>query len=151
MQSVLAPAPAHFFSGELHVHTTSARQFIDITDDITALTRESGLSQGLVLINSQHTTAAILVNEHEPELLRDLQRLLSEIAPESAHYHHNAVPCLPGERENGHAHCQALLLNSSATVPLAQGSLVLGRYQRVFLVELDHARPRRVTVTLLGS
>ena len=100
---------------------------------------------------SQHTTAAIVVNEHEPELLKDLDAFLGEVAPEHHTYAHNAVPCGPGEGPNGHAHCQALLLNTSATLPIVNGSPMLGRYQRIFLVELDHARPRRVTVALLGA
>jgi len=102
-------------------------------------------------VTSQHTTASIVVNEHEPELLKDLSRLLGEIAPAASTYAHNGVPCGPNESANGHSHCQALLLSTSASIPITGGTLALGRYQRIFLVELDCPRPRRVTVMLLGT
>lgn len=151
MQSLAAAASARYVSGQIDVQTTYAREFIDITDRVLSIAARAGVSDGLALVQSQHTTASIVVNEHEPELLRDLDDMLQTLAPEDKHYYHNAVPCGPGERENGHAHCQALLLNASVVVPLAEGSLVLGRYQRIFLVELDHARSRRVSVTILGA
>lgn len=151
MDSVMARPSGMFVSLTIPVQTQHARQFIDITQKIMAETAASGIANGLVVVSSQHTTAAIVVNEHEPELHKDLDRLLAGLAPEEAEYAHNAVPCLQGERENGHAHCQALLLPSSVSLPLIAGELALGRYQRVFLVELDHARPRRVVITILGS
>ena len=100
---------------------------------------------------SRHTTAAIVVNEHEPELLRDLDAFLGILAPEGGLYAHNHVPCGPEEQPNGHAHCQALVLNASVSLPISDGQLSLGRYQRIFLVELDHARPRIVQMLVMGS
>lgn len=151
MESPVMPRAACFHSFTIFLQTEYARQFIDITDTIIDRIAESGIRDGLAVIASQHTTASIVVNEHEPELLKDLTGFLAALAPEEHDYSHNAVPCLPGERPNGHAHCQALLLNSSATVPIVDGCATLGRYQRIFLVELDCARPRRVSVALLGS
>jgi secondary thiamine-phosphate synthase enzyme len=109
------------------------------------------VSAGLVIVASRHTTASIVVNEHEPELLKDLDVFLAHLAPTEGAYAHNEVPCLPGEGPNAHAHCQALLLGASISLPIVDGKLVLGRWQRIFLVELDCARPREVTVALLGS
>jgi secondary thiamine-phosphate synthase enzyme len=151
MQTAAAARPALFHSFTISLKTERARQFIDLTNDILDSIDSSGIEDGMVVVASQHTTASIVVNEHEPELLKDLNRFLSHLAPDGENYHHNAVPCLPGEHPNGHAHCQALLLSSSATIPIAGGRALLGRYQRVFLVELDCARPRSVTVCLLGS
>jgi secondary thiamine-phosphate synthase enzyme len=144
-------APHHGFQATcLVVHTSRARQFLDITDDVREHVEQSGIQQGIVVVASRHTTASIVVNEHEPELLKDLDRLLSELAPEDQAYAHNAVPCGPGEQPNGHSHCQALLLSSSASIPVAGGRLTLGRYQRIFLIELDCPREREVTIALLG-
>jgi len=151
MYAVATSRPALFESFTITVQTEHSRQFIDLTDEIVAGVEESGIAQGMVVVASQHTTAAIAVNEHEPELLKDLDRFLSVVAPEAHAYHHNAVPCGPGEQPNGHAHCQALLLNTSATIPIAEGRALLGRYQRIFLVELDCSRPRSVTVCFLGT
>ena len=140
-----------FVSSQIAIQTSGPRHFVDLTDDVQDRIGDSGLRSGLAVVTSLHTTASLLLNEHEPELLKDLDDFLARLAPEGDGYAHNAVPCLPGERPNGHAHCQALLLNASITLPFVDSRLALGRYQRLFLVELDCPRPRRVTVTLLGS
>ena len=151
MNTSVAVAPVSFLCSKIAIHTRRAREFVDITEEVMSRVRGSGLRDGLLVVASRHTTAAIVVNEHEPELLKDLDRLLQEIAPEEHSYAHNVVPCGPDEHPNGHSHCQALLLSTSASIPIFGGVPVLGRYQRIFLVELDHARPREVTVVLLGS
>ncbi len=146
---VIAPHNG-FQASRLVVHTAHARHFLDITDDVREQVERSGIQQGMTVVASRHTTAAVVVNEHEPELLKDLDRMLRELAPESHPYAHNAVPCEPGEQPNGHSHCQALLLNASATIPVSEGQLMLGRYQRIFLIELDRPRKREVTIAVLG-
>ena len=104
---------------------------------------------------SEHTTAAIRINENEPLLLRDMARTLRQIAPPNAYYEHNdfgrrTVNMNPDECANGHAHCQHLFLASSETIPVIEGRAALGTYQRVFLIELDHPRMRTVLVTVIG-
>jgi secondary thiamine-phosphate synthase enzyme len=146
---VLAPHSC-FHTSRIDVLTQNARQFIDITDEVQERVRRSGVRHGITIVTSMHTTASIAVNEHEPELHKDLDRLLRDIAPQERSYAHNTVPCDIGEHPNGHAHCQALLLSARASLAVAAGVIVLGRYQRIFLVELDHARPRTVTVSVLG-
>lgn len=151
MDTSVMPRAASFSSFTLFQQTEHPRQFLDLTDHILEGIAATGVENGLAVVASQHTTAAIVINEHEPLLLRDLDGFLHSLAPSEREYHHNAVPCLPGEHPNGHAHCQALLLSASATIPIAGGRPVLGRYQRIFLVELDCARPRTVTVAVVGS
>lgn len=151
MESTLVAPRAGFYSRVLALHTAHPRQFVDITDDIRSCIEQSSLSNGLAVIASRHTTAAIVINEHEPELLKDLDRMLVELAPPDRQYAHNGVPCGKGEQPNGHSHCQALLLSCSASLPIFDGMPVLGRYQRIFLVELDGPRHREVTVALLGT
>ncbi|HLJ68914.1 MAG TPA: secondary thiamine-phosphate synthase enzyme YjbQ [Chloroflexota bacterium] len=151
MEVSIAPAQACFWSGIVSLQTRHAREFVDITESIEECIAQSGVRDGLVVAASQHTTASIVVNEHEPELLKDLNGFLQRLAPEHREYAHNDAPCGPGEMPNGHSHCQALLLNTTASVPIIGGRMAIGRYQRVFLVELDHPRPRRVTVAVLGS
>ena len=104
---------------------------------------------------SSHTTAAIILNEHEPLLLNDMARVLARLAPSGDYYEHNdfsirTVNMNDDESANGHSHCQHLVLGTSETIPVHGGQLQLGRYQRVFLVELDRARPRTVFVQTLG-
>jgi len=151
MEAPVISPPALFHHSSVHVETTQSTYFFDLTDDVVKAVRTSGILQGLVVVASRYTTAGIVVNEHEPELLKDLEEFLDALAPQAGDYLHNAAPCGPGERPNGHAHCQALLLNTSASLPLVNGSILLGRYQRIFLVELDGPRRREVSITLLGG
>lgn len=140
----------------LRLGTSRAMEFIDLTDQIEAQVAETGIRTGLVNIQSLHTTTAIIVNEHEPLLLEDFEALLTRTAPPQTSYRHDdmrvrTVNLAPGERPNGHAHCRALLLPSSALLNLADGRLQLGRWQRLFLVELDGPRDREVSVLVLGE
>jgi secondary thiamine-phosphate synthase enzyme len=151
----LAPAPACRHS-RIRVETRCPTEFIDLTDRIHATVSDTGVRDGLVNVQTLHTTTAILVNEHEPLLLADFAALLDRMAPQHAPYRHDdmaarTVNLAPGERPNGHAHCRALLLASSASLNLAGGLLQLGRWQRVFLVELDGPRSRDVSVLVLGG
>lgn len=151
MNSSVIERQSTFGAWQLALQTTRAREFVDITDAVAERVAESGISNGIVVVASRHTTACIAVNEHEPELLKDMDAFLIGLADEQDQYGHNLVPCEDGEKPNGHAHCQALLLDSSASVPLVAGTLMLGRYQRIFLVELDCARRRQVTIAVLGA
>jgi secondary thiamine-phosphate synthase enzyme len=151
METVAAAPQTAFAASSIAIQTRYPREFVDITDQVMHRVEASGIEYGFALIASTHTTASVLVNEHEPELLKDMDRFLLEMAPPGHDYAHNGAPCGPGEQPNGHAHCQALLLNTSVTIPIVAGDLSLGRYQRIFLVELDCPRPRQVTVALMGS
>lgn len=113
----------------------------------------SGVETGIALISSPHTTCAVIVNEKEPGFTRDLVDALERLAPVDAHYAHNDAPHdEEDEAPNGYAHVRAAFLSSpSVTLPVREGALALGRWQRVFFVELDRARPRRVQVTIVGS
>lgn len=139
----------------LRYDTVRAPQFIDITADVERIVASARIDDGIVTVFSMHTTAAIKINEHEPELLKDLTEMLASVAPQQRVYFHNdfsvrSVNLTEDECPNGHAHCQHLLLGTSETIPLMNSRLMLGRWQRVFLIELDHARPRDVVVTVLG-
>lgn len=140
----------------IRIDTDNPTQFVDLTDRIEALVRTARLDSGLVNIQTLHTTTAIVVNEHEPLLLTDMAGLLERLAPVDAVYRHDnitlrTVNCVLGEPPNGHSHCRALLLGSTAALNVVGGELQLGRWQRVFLVELDGPRSRDVSVLLLGD
>ena len=143
------------YSETLHRSTSNAPQFIDLTDEVSDILDRSGIMNGIVVIFSQHTTAAIKINESEPELLKDMALFLSEIAPIEREYHHNnfnirTVNMEPDECPNAHSHCQHLLLSASENVPVVAGRMVLGRWQRVFLIELDRPKARQVTIQVIG-
>ncbi len=157
LHAVTAPATQFVVFGEtLEYATSHPHQFIDITEDVRAVVERAGIAFGQVAVCSRHTTAAIIINENEPLLLNDLARVLSRLAPADDYYEHNdfsirTVNMTEDECANGHAHCQHVLLGTSETVPVHDGELQLGRWQRIFLVELDHARPRAVFVQALGA
>jgi isopentenyl-diphosphate Delta-isomerase len=139
----------------LTYRTEGAVQFLDITDDVAAVVRSSGARQGLAHVYATHTTAAIRINENEPLLMQDFKRFLERIAPAGdGMYEHDDLPRradVPADEPmNGHGHCQHLLLSTSETVPIADGQLELGRWQRIFLIELCRARERHVVVQVLG-
>jgi secondary thiamine-phosphate synthase enzyme len=152
----LTPVSACRHRTTIHVATTQATQFIDLTDRLERLVADADLRFGIVNVQTLHTTTAIIVNEHEPLLLADFQALLEAVAPAAARYQHDDVDArtvnvTDGERPNGQAHCRALLLPPSVCLNVAGGRLLLGRWQRVFLVELDGPRERDLSVVVFGE
>lgn len=140
----------------LRLRTESALQFIDLTDEIISVVQNSGIITGLVNIQTRHTTTAIVINEYEPLLLEDMRRTLEHIAPCKAHYRHDDFSVrthnlTPDEQPNGHAHCKSLFLRASETINVVNARPDLGLWQRVFLIELDRARERTVSVMVSGQ
>ena len=156
MQLVSAPTSVVELR-RLAYETDAQVQFLDITDDVAALVRSAGLRDGLVSVFSRHTTASIRVQEDEPLLLQDLKDFLLRLAPREAHYRHNDFRIRTehmheDESPNGNSHCLQMMLGSSESVPVEDGELQLGTWQRIFLVELDGPRPQReLLVQILGT
>ena len=157
LHEVTADAAQFVVLGEtLEYSTSQPHQLIDITEDVRGVVERAGVAFGQVAVCSTHTTAAIIINENEPLLLNDLARVLSRLAPADDYYEHNdfsirTVNMTEDECANGHAHCQHVLLGTSETLPVHEGEIQLGQWQRIFLVELDHARPRTIFVQVLGT
>lgn len=143
-------------TNRLHLQTTKAREFIDITPQVVALVASYAIKNGCVVVYSRHTTGAIKVTENEPLLIQDMEELLERIAPQNNEYRHNdfnrrTVNMTENERPNGHAHCQHLLMNTSETIPITDGELQFGRWQSVFFLELDGPSTREVILQVLGE
>jgi len=130
---------------ELTVRTERRVQLVDITDDVREAVSESGVEEGIVHVFSRHTTAAVIVNEPESGLLRDVVNKLEDLVPEGAGYEHDKVD------NNADSHLRAILLGPSVTLPVAGGEPVLGTWQSILFVELDGPRTRRVLVTVVGD
>jgi len=141
-------------SDVVELHTEERVQFIDLTELVAERVRRSGVGHGLVCLQTRHTTTAVVVNENEPLLIEDAKLMLERLAPRDARYGHNELHrrrgAAPDESPNGDAHCRAMLLGSSATLAVVDGALQLGRWQRVFLVELDGPRCRTLAVVVMG-
>ena len=124
--------------------------FTNITQDIKGQIPEG--FAGLVHIFSRHTTSGIRILEDETLLKADYERFLDGLAPEGGFYAHNIIDgrdVPPEERLNGHSHIRTLLFPTSETVPAEDGKLMLGKWQEIFLVELDPAREREVVVSFI--
>ncbi len=136
--------------------TKATLEFIDITDDVLSAIKTCGIKNGIVNIQSLHTTMAIIVNEAEPLLIGDMKKMLERVAPETLEYDHDnfeirTVNMCDGECQNGHSHCKALLLSPSQILNIVDSKLQFGRWQRVFALELDRARPREVALQIIGE
>jgi secondary thiamine-phosphate synthase enzyme len=135
----------------LDIATVEPIQFIDLTDRINEHLRENEVESGTVTVFSRHTTAAIKINEAEELLLEDFKQMLRELCPSQRGYNHNDMsrrkpPIALDERPNAHSHLMHLLLSTSETIPVSDGRLALGTWQRVFMVELDGPRERQVMI-----
>ena len=131
----------------LQLTTRHPTEFVDLTDRLQLLVADAAIGVGIVNVQTLHTTTAVIVNEHEPLLLADFQAALEAAAPREARYRHDdlalrTVNVTEDERANGHAHCRALVLPTSVCLNISRGRLMLGRWQRVFFVELDGPRER---------
>ena len=139
--------------------TTDCGQFVDMTDDVRELVERSDVQNGMALVYSPHTTCAVLINERERGFIEDFGGLMEELVPIKGAYRHDDLGARtenleddPHEIPNGHAHCrQALLGSASQAIPIVHGELQLGRWQRVFFLELDRARDRRVLIQVMGD
>jgi secondary thiamine-phosphate synthase enzyme len=151
----LAPTSTYRHT-KIRITTGRPTEFIDFTDRLRELVAEAGIRFGFVNLQTLHTTTGIVVNEFEPLLLTDFAALLQNVAPSDARYRHDdvgarTVNLTADERVNGHAHCRALLLPTSACLNVIDGRLLLGRWQRVLMAELDGPREREVSVLICGE
>ena len=140
----------------IKIDTKETLQFVDITKKVKEFVEKTGVSDGLVNIQTMHTTAMLLLNENEPLLIEDIKKNLEQVAPKKEDYSHDdfsvrTVNMCDDECANGHAHCKAVYLTPTNTINLIDGELQLGTWQRVFLLELDRPRPRKVQVQLMGE
>jgi len=140
----------------LNFQTKKEFDFIDLTEEVEKFVKNSQIQNGLVNIQTLHTTASLFLNENEPLLLEDFKNHLAELSPRDRQYNHNdfsrrTVNLCNDECKNGHSHCQALHLPSNLILNIIDNKLQLGQWQRVFLVELDKAKLRQVQVQVMGE
>lgn len=131
---------------EITLSTEERLQLIDITREVEAIVRESGVQDGLCLVFAPHATAAIIANEHEGGLMADILRKLSEDYPGDGRWLHNRID------DNASAHLASAFIGSSRIFPVRGNRLVRGTWQNIFLVELDGPRSyRRIVVEIIGE
>jgi secondary thiamine-phosphate synthase enzyme len=134
--------------------------FKDISEEVENVVKESKIKNGSVLVYSMHTTLAICVNEREKGFFEDFKDLINKLIPKEGYYRHNDLTirtenlvCDSGASDclNGHSHCNHLLMRNSEMIPIIDGKLILGTWQRVFAIELDCCRKRKVIIQATGE
>ena len=138
--------------------TAGPGEFIDLTEDVRSAVDRSGVTNGQVLVYSPHTTCTVLIQERESGFFEDFHDTLARIADDGAYYRHDDLDLRTEGLDddelhpNGWSHVRAGLVGSaSQTIPIVEGQLLLGRWQRVFFFELDRARDRKVFIQITGE
>ncbi len=123
--------------------------FVNITGDVERVVDESGVCEGLVLVNAMHITASVFINDNESGLHEDYKRWLEDLAPfdpSTQRYHHNRT----GE-DNGDAHHKRQIMGREVVVAITDGRLDFGPWEQIFYGEFDGRRPKRVLVKVIGE
>jgi len=133
---------------ELWFQVPGRRGFVNITPDVAEVVRQSGVREGLVLVNAMHITASVFINDDEPGLHRDYERWLEELAPHEpvSAYHHNET----GE-DNGDAHLKRQVMGREVVVAITEGELDFGPWEQIFYGEFDGGRRKRVLIKVIGA
>ena len=133
----------------LTVNVPARMDFVNITDEVAAAVKESGVREGLCLVNAMHITASVFINDNEPGLLDDYKRWLEELAPfdpSPQRYHHNRT----GE-DNGDAHHKRQVMGREVVVAVTNGKLDFGPWEQIFYGEFDGNRNKRVLIKIIGE
>jgi secondary thiamine-phosphate synthase enzyme len=134
------------FTHYLWFNTRSRRDLINVTGDVEAAVRESGIQEGFCLVSAMHITASIWVNDNEPGLWQDFWEWVERLAPVRPDYRHHHT----GE-DNGDAHLKRTLVHQQVVLPVTSGRLDLGPWEQVFYAEFDGQRRKRVIVKVIGE
>lgn len=128
----------------------SRTEILDITKQIRDIVLSANVRDGILLINSLHTTCALFVNEFQGALVEDLKTLMDRLVGERDGYRHDDPRYSDCERGNAHSHLRATLLGRSVAVGISDGELSLGRFQSILFAELDGPRDRSIDVQVMG-
>ncbi len=132
---------------ELHFHTKTRRAYINITPQVEAELRESGIREGLLLVNAMNITAGVFINDNESGLHRDFERWLEKLAPEKPYeqYDHN------GYEDNADAHLKRTVMGRECVCAVTGGRLDFGTWEQIFYAEFDGMRDKRVLIKIIGE
>ena len=132
---------------ELWFNTPTRRAYVNITPEVEACIAESGVKEGLCLVNAMHITASVFINDDEGGLHQDFEKWLEKLAPEKPHaqYAHN------GYEDNADAHLKRQVMGREVVVAITKGKLDFGPWERIFYGEYDGKRDKRVLVKIIGE
>lgn len=132
---------------ELTFHLPTRRGIVNITREVQQAVNESGIREGLVLVNAMHITASVFINDHESGLHQDFEVWLEKLAPEKPHsqYRHN------GYEDNADAHLKRSIMGRESVVAVTEGKLDFGTWEQLFYYEFDGKRDKRVLIKVIGE
>ncbi len=135
------------YKKELWFNTKNRREYINITPQVEASLKESGIMEGFVLCNAMHITASVFINDDEPGLHQDFEVWLEKLAPEKPYsqYRHN------GFEDNADAHLKRSVMGRDVVVAVTAGKLDFGPWEQIFYGEFDGKRKKRVLVKIIGE
>lgn len=135
------------FRKELFFSLPARRGYLNITSQVEAALAESGVREGLVLVNAMHITASVFINDDESGLHHDYEKWLEKLAPEKpyAQYEHN------GYEDNADAHLKRTIMGREVVVAITKGQLDFGTWEQIFYFEFDGKRDKRVLVKIIGE
>ena len=130
----------------LTIRTEDKIAFVNITEQVRNAVKESGVKEGLVLVNSKHITSSVFINDNESGLLRDFKEWLEKLAPKNLDYKHHQT----GE-DNGFAHLWRTIMGRETTIAITNGDLDFGPWETIFYGEFDGQRNKKVLVKIIGE
>jgi secondary thiamine-phosphate synthase enzyme len=132
----------------LTINTKTRREYINITGDVIKELKESGIKEGLCLVNAMHITASVYINDAESGLIKDFDDFLEGLAPHEpvSRYRHNNT----GE-DNGDAHIKRTIMGREVVVAVTEGRLDFGPWEQIYYAEFDGRRPKRILVKIIGE
>jgi secondary thiamine-phosphate synthase enzyme len=128
------------------IQTKKRYEILDITGEVERFCEAAKLTDGIILVSAMHITASIFVNDHEPGLWRDIANWLEGVAPRKPDYEHHRT----GE-DNADAHLKRMILGHQVVVPVTNGKLDFGPWERVHYGEFDGRRPKRILFKAIGT
>jgi len=138
----------------INIKSKGGIEIVDPNPQIKEFLKQSKISNGFLVAYIKHTTAGLKINENEERLIRDISNFLEKAAPRNNKYFHDDIhlrDCPPDERVNAHSHLKQFALNTSETIPIVDGNLILGKWQSLFFVELDGSREREIHIQIVGN
>ncbi|OGQ60464.1 MAG: hypothetical protein A3J24_09315 [Deltaproteobacteria bacterium RIFCSPLOWO2_02_FULL_53_8] len=134
------------FTGAVRIKSTAKTEEVNITAQVEALLSESGITEGMALVSTGHTTASVHTSNPDKDLEADFQELLGGLVANKPTYRHNK-----GDYgRNADAHLKSILVGNSVTIPVTKGRLALGQWQVIYFAEFDGPRSRLISVKVLG-
>lgn len=133
------------------IRSEQHQEFTDVTKQVRDVVGRSAIRNGVLIVNSFHTTLALFVNEFQRALIDDLGALLQKLVPRRDGYFHDDPRYSDCDRSNAHSHLRTMLLGRSVSLPVSDGEPVLGQFQSIIVAELDGPRARNIGVLVMGE